>query len=114
MPDVSITIDPCVQASRLLTQAISAYLEASKALGDASEQASQASVGRDAAVRRSAYQALTELGAKVRFAERNLVRISRQVHRVLSVADMEAIAKKLDRRDSVDSAWVLVKAAVAE
>lgn len=49
----------------------------------------------------------------MRLTERNLVRAAQKVRAVLTVADMEGIAKKLDRRDAVDSAWVLVKAAVA-
>ena len=110
---MSLTIDPTIQATRVLTVAITEYLTVAKTLADASERASRATTGKDAAARRDAYQALTELGAKMRLTERNLVRAAQKVRAVLTVADMEAIAKKLDRRDAVDSAWVLVKAAVA-
>ncbi len=106
-------MDPTIQATRLLTAAITEYLAVAKTLADASERASQATTGKDTAARRDAYQVLTELGAKMRLTERNLVRAAQKVRAVLTVADMEAIAKKLDRRDAVDSAWVLVKAAVA-
>lgn len=110
---MSHTIDPTIQAARLLTVAITEYLTVAETLADASERAAQATTGKDATARRGAYQALTELGAKMRLTERNLVRAAQKVRAVLTVADMEGIAKKLDRRDAVDSAWVLVKAAVA-
>lgn len=110
---MTITIDPTIRATRLLTEAITAYVAASKTLADASERAFQASAGRDASARRNAYQALTELGDKVRLAERHLARTAQQVHAVLTATDMENIAKKLDRRDTPDSAWVLVKAIAA-
>ncbi|WP_448190960.1 hypothetical protein [Azospirillum sp. sgz301742] len=108
-----MTIDPCIQASRLLSDAITTYLTASKALTKASEHAAQTSTGMDGAARREAYQALTELGDKVRLAQRNVGRVVQSVRKVLPPADIEAIARKLDGRDSLDSVALLVKTALA-
>lgn len=108
-----MTIDPRIKASRALSDAITTYLQASKALTSASERATQTSTGIDGAARREAYQALTELGDKVRLAQRNITLIVQKAKKVLPPADIEAIAKKLDGRDSLDSVALLVKTALA-
>ena len=102
-----------VPADRLLSDAITNYLKASKALAAASERATQSSGSTDGAARRDAYKALTELGDQVRLAQRRLTRTVQQVRRVMSPADIEALAKKLDSRDHLDSAFLLVKTALA-
>lgn len=100
-------------AERLLTDAISNYLHSSKALTVASERAMQTTGSTDGAARREAYRALTELGDQVRLSQRQLTKTVQQVRRVMPAADIEALAKKLDSRDSLDSAFLLVKTALA-
>lgn len=100
-------------AERLLSDAISAYLQASKSLAAASERAMQTTGSIDGSARRDAYKVLTELGDQVRLAQRQLTRTVQQVRRVMPAADIETIAKKLDSRDSLDSAFLLVKTALS-
>jgi len=109
----STPVDPKTEARRLLTEAIATYLQTCKDLAAATERATEASGSIDTSARRKAYQALTELGDQVRLAQRRLTTVARQVRRVLPPAEIEDVAKKLDKRDSTESAAVLVKAALA-
>ncbi len=109
----SIPVDPKLEARRRLTDAIATYLQVCTELAAATERASATSGSIDTAARRKAYQTLTELGDQVRLAQRRLVTVSRQVRRIMPVVDIEDVAKKLDKRDTPESAAVLVKAALA-
>ncbi|WP_448203883.1 hypothetical protein [Azospirillum sp. sgz302134] len=109
----STPTDPKLEARRQLTDAIATYLQLCKDLTGATERATATSGGIDSAARRKAYQALTELGDQVRLAQRRLMTTARQARRYIPVAEIEDIAKKLDKRDSTESAAVLVKSALA-
>ncbi|TWA85664.1 hypothetical protein FBZ83_103256 [Azospirillum brasilense] len=104
--------DPRTEARRLLTDAISTYLQSCKDLAAATERATETSGSIDTQARRKAYQTLTELGDQVRLAQRRLVTAAKQARRVMPVAEIEEVAKKLDKRDTTESAAVLVKAAL--
>lgn len=104
--------DPKSVARRQITEAITAYLQACKELAAATERATETSSSIDTSARRKAYQALTELGDRVRLAQRRLTTVAKQARRVLPLADIEEVAKKLDKRDSTESAAVLVKSAL--
>jgi len=105
-------IDPKIEARRQLTEAITTYLQLCKDLTAATERATETSSSTDSAARRSAYQALTQLGDQVRLAQRRLATSAKQARRVMPVAEIEDVAKKLDKRDTTESAAVLVKAAL--
>lgn len=105
-------IDPRITARRTLTEAVAAYLALCKELASATEHATQATSSIDTAARRRAYQRLTELGDQVRLAQRGLANAARQARRVMPAAEIDAIAKGLDKRDTTDSAPVLIKEAL--
>ena len=105
-------IDPRVTARRALTEAITVYLALCKELAGATEQATQATGSIDTGARRRAYQRLSELGDQVRLAQRGLANAARQARRVMPPADIDALAKTLDKRDTTDSAPVLIKEAL--
>ena len=111
-PSGSAPIDPKIEARRRLTEAITTYLQLCKDLTAATERATETSGSTDSAARRSAYQTLTELGDQVRLAQRRLETAARQARKVMPIAEIEDVAKKLDKRDSTESAAVLVKAAL--
>lgn len=105
-------IDPKITARRMLTDAVTAYLALCKELASATEHASKATGSIDTGARRRAYQRLTELGDQTRLAQRGLANAARQARRVMPFAEIDAIAKALDKRDTTDSAPVLIKEAL--
>jgi len=105
-------IDPKITARRTLTESITVYLALCKELAGATEQATQATSSIDTSARRRAYQRLTELGDQVRLAQRGLAEAARRARRVLPPTEIDTIAKTLDKRDSTDSAPVLIKEAL--
>lgn len=111
-PSGSAPIDPKTETRRNLTEAITTYLQLCKDLAAATERATAMSGSTDSAARRSAYQTLTELGDQVRLAQRRLANSARQARKVMPLAEIEDVAKKLDKRDTTESAAVLVKAAL--
>lgn len=105
-------IDPKFAARRALTEAVTGYLTVCKDLASATEHATQTTSSIDTGARKRAYQRLTELGDQVRLAQRGLATAARRARRVLTPAEIELIAKTLDKRDTTDSAPVLIKEAL--
>lgn len=105
-------LDPRVTVRRTLTEAITVYLALSKDMAGATEHATHVTSSIDTAARRRAYQRLTELGDQVRLAQRGLANAARRARRVMPPAEIDAIAKSLDKRDTPDSAPVLIKEAL--
>lgn len=107
-------LDPLFQANRTLTEAITGYLQANNELAAAAERATAASAGMDAAVRRRAFQELSERGDRARFARRDLIGAVRRLRGTLPAAQIEALAVRLDGRESADSALSLVRTILTE
>lgn len=109
-----MSLDPLFQANRILTEAITHYLQATNDLATAAERASAASIGRDATTRRQAFQELSERGNQARFARKQLTDTVRRLRNTLPTAQIESLAAKLDGRESADSALTLVRTVLTE
>ncbi|CAO3380762.1 hypothetical protein FBZ82_102133 [Azospirillum brasilense] len=109
-----MSLDPLLQANRILTEAISNYLQSSNELAAAAERATAASAGRDATTRRLAFQELSERGNQARFAKKHLTDTVRRLRATLPPAQIEAVAAKLDGRESAESALTLVRTILTE
>lgn len=103
-----------MQANRILTDAITKYLQANNELAAAAERASAASAGRDAATRRQAFQDLSERGNQARFAKRHLTHTVRRLRSTVPAPQIEALASRLDGRESAESALTLVRTVLTE
>lgn len=109
-----MSLDPLLQANRILTEAITKYLQSNNELTAAAERASAASAGRDATIRRQAFQELSECGNRARFAKRHLTDTVRRLRSTVPAPQIEALASKLDGRESAESALTLVRTVLTE
>lgn len=109
-----MSLDPVFRANRILTDAITRYLQTANDLAAAAERASAASLGRNMAERRNAFQELSERGTQARVARQHLTTTVRTLRARLPPAQIEALAVKLDARESADSALTLVRTVLTE
>ena len=109
-----MSLDPVLHANRLLTEAITRYLHAANELATAADRASAASVGRDAVLRRQAFQTLSACGQQARHTRRHLCETVRRLRAILPGPQIEALAATLDGRESADSVLTLVRTVLTE
>ena len=109
-----MSLDPLFQANRTLTEAITRYLRTANDLTTAAERASAASLGVDMNERRAAFRDLSERGSEARVARQHLTNTVRRLRERLPGPQIEALAVKLDGRESADSALTLVRTILSE
>ena len=97
------------EATSALETAILTYRSVRLSLDETSDQISYSSQSRSPAVRRDAFQQLTELGQRRVHSERTLRQTALAARRVLTPEAIEAIALQHDGKESDDSALTLIR-----